>query len=622
MRMAGHGGMHAQQSSPQPQAPVSSAAPAAAPASRTIRIEAIVTDKQGTPIANLRAGDFTILDNGVPQKVDSADWTSNTPPSVGPVAPAGEIKDDADEERAASEPGTRLIAVYLDEYHVSAGESTERVRAAVSRFIDEQVRQGDLLVVMKPLDHLTDIRFTRDRDEARRTVSTFSGRRNDYTPRSPFEEQYLGRSPGAVRAARAQIVMSGLRALATRMGDLKGGLSGIVLMSEGFTADAPRARERRLPDLQGLVRASSRFRVLLYAFDPNPTPPAPPAAAATEADPDVESSSVLQSLARQTGGDAASAGQDLGSALRRVSRDLDSYYVLTFTSTSANDGRFHNVQITSSRRNAQVRARAGYWAPLPSELRTTHLTVPPLMTMRALKRSPLIDSWFGLTVEPDGRRRVIFTWTPALAPAAKSRPIGRPDLVSLKVTTPTGTVLFEGEVGPARPGNTSSLPRPDSAVFQTTPGRLQFDLTILQADGSKLDVAAQDFDVPNVRGATPVILPAQMFRASSAREFRDISADANAAPLPGREFRRTERLLLRIPTFEPAGHAVQVSAKLVNRLGTVLTDLAPMPEEAGQTLIQFDLPLARFAPGEYSIEVAARSDGGIAREMIRFRITG
>jgi hypothetical protein len=39
-------------------------------------------------------------------------------------------------------------------------------------------------------------------------------------------------------------------------------------------------------------------------------------------------------------------------------------------------------------------------------------------------------------------------------------------------------------------------------------------------------------------------------------------------------------------------------------------------------MTQFDLPLSRFAPGEYSIEVAARSDGGIARELIRFRITG
>jgi hypothetical protein len=60
----------------------------------------------------------------------------------------------------------------------------------------------------------------------------------------------------------------------------------------------------------------------------------------------------------------------------------------------------------------------------------------------------------------------------------------------------------------------------------------------------------------------------------------------------------------------------------MNRVGAVVTTLAPMREEAGQALTQFDLPLARFAPGEYSIEVSARSDGGTSRELIRFRITG
>ena len=137
-------------------------------------------------------------------------------------------------------------------------------------------------------------------------------------------------------------------------------------------------------------------------------------------------------------------------------------------------------------------------------------------------------------------------------------------------------MLFEGEVASARSGTGSSV-RPSSAVFQTTPGRLQFDLTILQADGTRLDVGAMDFDVPGVRGANPVILPPQVFRAQSAREFRDLIADVNAAPVPDREFRRTERLLLRVPTFEPGGNAVQVSAKLVNRVGTLVLVLAPMP---------------------------------------------
>ncbi len=135
-------------------------------------------------------------------------------------------------------------------------------------FSDEQLRPSDLIIVMKPLDRVTEIRFTRDRDRAREVMGSFTGRKDDYTPRTPFEQQYLGTSPEAVRAARAQIVLSGLRALTLRMGELESGLAAVVLISEGFTTDVPRGRERRVPELQGLVRATSRYRVLLYAFDP------------------------------------------------------------------------------------------------------------------------------------------------------------------------------------------------------------------------------------------------------------------------------------------------------------------------------------------------------------------
>jgi VWFA-related protein len=617
----GHAGAQAQ--APAPPAPTASAAPATPdPPTRTIRVEAIVTDRQGLSLATLRPEDFRILDNDVARKVDAAEWRSSAPPAVGPLQPPTPIAGAADEARAAREPGTRLIALYLDEYHVTPGENAERLRSAVSRFIDEDVRPGDLLVVMKPLDHLTEIRFSRDREAARAAVSTFTGRRHDYTPKTQFEEQYLGRSPAAVRAARAQIVLSGLRALATRIGDLRGGLGGIVLLSEGFSTDVPRARERRLPDLQGLTRTASRARVMFYAFDPGAGPAQPPESGATGAESAAGSFSLLENLARETGGDAVVAGHDLAPALQRVSRDLDSYYVLTFTSTAPNDGRFRSLAITSTRRDVQVRARSGYWTPLPSELRTTtRALLPSLLPTRALRRSPFIDSWFGLTAEPDGRRRVIFTWTPASgAPASRTKPAARPAVVALKVTTSAGATLFEGEVSPARSGAVSKV-RPSSAVFAAAPGRLHFDLIIQQADGSKLDVGAVDFEVPGTRGPTPVILPPQVFRTASAREFREISADANAAPLPGREFRRTERLLLRVPTFEPAGKVVAVSVRLVNRLGAVLIELSPMQGEAG-LLPQFDLPLARFAPGEYLIEVAAQSDGGTARELIRFRITG
>jgi hypothetical protein len=364
---------------------------------------------------------------------------------------------------------------------------------------------------------------------------------------------------------------------------------------------------------------------MLYALDPGAPRPAVTGGTASDANAEAETSSLLQDIARETGGVAAGNGDDLTAVLRRASRDLDSYYVLTFKPSNAGDGRFHTLEISSTRRDVHVRARSGYWAATPPSMRTTSfrsLLPSPLVSTRALRKSPFIDSWFGLTVEPDGSRRVIFTWTPAVPPAQPRRPQGKADVVALKVTTTSGSIVYEGEVAPVQPGVNGSSLRPNSAVIQASPGRLQFDLTILQADGTKLDVGAQDYDVPTVRGATPVILPPQLFRAASAREFREIRSNSNAAPQPGREFRRTEWLVLRVPTFDPGGNEVQVAARLVNRVGATVADLVAMPQESNRTLAQFDLSLARFAPGEYSIEVSARSSGGVARELIRFKITG
>jgi VWFA-related protein len=571
-----------------------------------VRVEAIVTDKQGKPVLNLRSSDFVIHENGVPQTIDNAVLMSRKA-STEPSAPIGS---NADLERAAKEPGTRIIGLYLDEFHVEPGASTDRVRQALARFVDDNLRPADLIAVMKPFDPVTDIRFTRDRDAARKVVASFDGRRGDYTPRTTFEQQYMGSSPEAVRMARAQIVMSGLRALTTRIGELDGDLGAIVLVSEGFNADLPRSRERRLPDLQGIVRAASRARLLLYAFDP----------AVSISVTNSDSEKTLQTVAKQTGGDVVSAGNDLVSGFQRVSRDLDAYYVLTYQSTQSNDGRFHNLQITSTRRDAQVRTRSGYWAPLPYELRASLRPAPaPVVPLRAVRRSPLIDSWLGSTVEPDGRRRAIFTWSP-VPPSAIAKKTVKPEIVALKVSTPSGRLLFEGEISPV---GVSSIAAPHalSAAFDVPTGKLQFDFTVLAADGSKLDTGAQDFDVPDPRSGPPIILPPQLFRAASAREYREISSNANAAPLPGRDFRRTDRLVMRVPTLDPAGKQVEVSAKLINRVGATVIELPQNPDEPNR-LSQFDIPLARFAPGEYSIEVAAQSDSGTARQLIRFRITG
>jgi VWFA-related protein len=594
---------------------------------RTIRIDAIVTDTRGRTVGGLGPDDFTLVENGIPQKLETAVFNSKLGDSVGPVAasPAAptpvDENDERAQERAAKEPGTRVIGIYLDEFHVASGPSSDRARHALTRFVDEQLRPGDLAAVIKPMGSLTRIEFSRDRARLRQAIASFAGCKDDFNPRSSFEEQYIGRAPATVRSARAQIVMSGLRALVARMGELDGGLSALVFVSEGFSTDGVRSRERRLPDLGALVRAAGRSRVLVYAVDPRP--PLLPAGAAAlvpagtsgGAPPPV----TLASAATDSGGALIAAGSDLALGLQTVTRDLDGYYVLTYRTTSPSDGRFHPVAVSAKRRDVQVRARSGTWAPLPPELRASRPPSLSIAPMRAIRRSPLIQSWFGTTMQPDGTRRAIFTWTPAAKPAPGARP-GRAELVALKVSTPAGQVLFEGEVAPVQ-SSVGGAHRVDSAVFQTSPGRLQFDMTIFRADGSRLDTGTDDIDIPEVKSGPPVILQPQLFRAGSALEFRALSTDANAAPLPAREFRRTEHLVLRVPAYDPSGAPVRISAKLLNTVGATLLDLPASEAQAG-SLSQFDVMLARFAPGEYAFELAAESGSGKSRQVVRFRITG
>ena len=292
---------------------------------------------------------------------------------------------------------------------------------------------------MKPLDHLTDIRFTRDRDAARQAA------------------EQLQRTPRRLRAAHA--VRGAVSRPFARRGARRARADRHVRFAcaghqDGGSRGRPRwhrADERGIQRRRAARRASAACPISRDSCArragaacccthsiPVPSRRLHPATAATDADPASPRHRYCRPWpARRVERPLAPVRiwRPRSSACRR---DLDSYYLLTFTSTSANDGRFHTLQVTSSRRNAQVRTRSGYWAPLPSELRTARLATPPLLPTRALRRSPFIDSWFGLTVQPDGQRRVIFTWTPAPRCRRGRRPAGRADVVALKVTTPDG----------------------------------------------------------------------------------------------------------------------------------------------------------------------------------------
>jgi len=544
-----------------------------------VRIATTVTDRQGRPVQGLTAKDFEIKEDGVVQKIDAVE---------------------------VRKPEARRLAILLDEFHVDAANSAA-VRDALMRFVDERLRAGDSAVVLKPLDSLPSIRLTTDRDALRGAIASFEGRKGLYEPRTPLEAETLGSAPPLVEDGRAQIVLSALRALAAQLGG-QPGRSAILLVTEGFTPQPRRSNVRGLPDAGMVERFANRYDVPIYAFDPR--------AARDDGDP---TSATLTRLVTETGG-TFSLGPDLAGNVARAAGELDGGYTIVYTSARGDDGRFHPVQVTLPRREADARARAGYVSPPSPETRRAlrALTIDaPSAPPRMLKRSSLVQVWSGVTNLSTTGATVAVTWQPSTAGVPGMRPPAARVAITAKTTD--GKVLYQGMLAPVRTGGPGAADG-DRAEFGAPIGRVQLDMTILDMTGLKLDTDARDLEIPVLKPDVPVLLPPIIIATQSAREFRDSAASAEAAPIPAREFRRTERLLIRVPAYAASG-AVPVTARLLNRVGQTMKDLDVMPAD-GSGVTQFDLNLAPLAPGDYFLQFTVDSPSGPVSQRVSFKVTG
>jgi hypothetical protein len=146
-------------------------------------------------------------------------------------------------------------------------------------------------------------------------------------------------------------------------------------------------------------------------------------------------------------------------------------------------------------------------------------------------------------------------------------------------------------------------------------------MKILDVKGVVLDTDSRDLTIPKPQTSGPTIYSPAVLRARSAREFRALAEDPNAAPVPIRDFWRTDRLLIRVPALDASGTPVTVSATLLNRLRQPMRTVDPMSQQSAP-ITQFDLPLAGLAPGEYTLRLSVTAPGGVVSEHLTFRVQG
>jgi hypothetical protein len=143
-------------------------------------------------------------------------------------------------------------------------------------------------------------------------------------------------------------------------------------------------------------------------------------------------------------------------------------------------------------------------------------------------------------------------------------------------------------------------------------------MAITDAASQPLDRDVRDIVVGDLKGAVAIGTP-EVVLARNARELRALE-EQSSVPVVSREFSRMDQLLVRVPVYSAADARADVSARLLGRSGQTMRQLDASATASRDDVEAFTLSLAGLAVGEYTIEVAAKSDGGQATNRLTFRV--
>jgi len=629
-----------------PPASQGQAAPASPQATFRTRIDSVmvdvaVNDKQGHPVADLTEQDFEVKENSKLQTIDTFKLVKldDSPVDPSTLPPILSIED---QQREVENENNRLIVIFLDDYHVRR-ENSLRIRKDLATFMT-QLHPRDLVAIMYPLMTPAALTFTRNRAQLARDLMTFEGRKYVYDIKNELDRQLSMASPDQIEQQRNLITLSSLETLCAYMGTMRDGRKTILLTSEGYTGATPSTVIGGAPgnpepigganlmnEYLEIFKSAARSNTSLYTLDPRGLAVSEFGSERSvnmQADLKVLNTALdsLRVLADNTGGRAIINSNDPLPMLKQMLVDSSAYYLLGYTSTEKpRDGRFHPIKVRVLRKDVQIQsARPGYWAYSADEV--AKITAPPKVApnrdiVAALDgisdnhRGRAVRLWMGAERGPDGKAIVTVAWE--AVPGDPGQSLGVVDHVNVKATSFMGDDLFSGPV--ARDPQSAILA--GRITFAAPPGPVSVHAISETGKGLRLDADDVEVEVPDFTRVDVLITKPVVFRARNAVDIRLIRASASPMPSVGRDFQKSERLLIRFQAYGPAGSKPTVTARLLNQIGEPMVDL-PAPAVLPDANFEMDMSLGTLAPAPYIIEITADAGGTQKKILLPIRIAG
>ena len=579
-----------------------------------IRVDATVIDRSGRAVTSLTADDFEVREDGVLRPISSFTFLSNSgDPSDDRSLP---IRSQQHAAAEAARDDVRVFLVFWDEYHIGPFEEGVAARAALTRAMLGAFGPTDLVAIMDPLTPSSAIEFTRDRRALADRVHSLQGRRGVYLPpRSAAEEAQLEAvnwRAEAVEPFRNQVTVTAIKAAAAHLGTLREGRKTLIVVTEGFgfarsgTDFGPAGRgiaplthsgwQRSVDDqntAMDIVRMANDTNTAVHVIDPRGLRVAG------------SSPAMLDTVASGSGGELHQSN-DIAGVFDRIVGQASATYLLGYTRDMPRDGRFHEIKVRVKRGGYDVRARAGYWAPKPGDVEKAQAVAAaavlpqPIATAFAALTPPnssrAVETWIDVKPLSKGRSQITVAWTPVRDLPAGVVP------ADLSVAVKSAGTLVEGRVAP---GGTS---------FEVPDGTVQLSIRVLDRAGEVVDRETRSVITRSAEDR--LWLTAVVHRAASPAEVRSLAA-SDPPIYAGREFLRTDRLLIRIQAYGKTAGPVTLTGRLIDRRGATLLPLAISGSSAGW---QLDLPLASIAPGDFALVFEAQSGDEQAETVVPFRV--
>lgn len=387
--------------------------------SNLVQVDAVVTDRSGNNITDLKPDEVQIFEDGRQQKISHFSYIG------APASKTEELSTSTPKVRNLPQPPVvlkpqdvrRTIAIVVDDLGLSF-ESLHLVREALKKFVDEQMQPGDLAAIIRTSGGIGALQqFTMDKRQlyaaieqikwyagGRAAVGAFAPMGSDNLSGAPADAQYVYDDLEQFREELFTVgtlgaidyVVRGLRELPGR--------KSVVLLSDGIKLlnridmnrqqnsrvpnSASNVRSRVLDAVEKLIDLANRASVVIYTIDARGLQPlqliaadntSPPAGQSVVLPSEMqarilgrrnsfmEGQDGLNYLAQQTGGFFIHDTNDVGGGIRRALNDQSGYYLVGYRpdeSTFDATGRrkFHHLSIKVTRPGKYtVRMRNGFF---------------------------------------------------------------------------------------------------------------------------------------------------------------------------------------------------------------------------------------------------------------------